>query len=59
VPNDKKALWAAVLFFGNMVALPVYWYLYIWREPPSAASAPPSSPTTEPNKEGRTNDQKS
>lgn len=33
VPQDKKALWAAVLFLGNMVAMPIYWYLYIWREP--------------------------
>lgn len=33
VPQDKKALWAAVLFLGNMIAMPIYWYLYIWREP--------------------------
>lgn len=38
VPQDKKAPWAVVLFLGNMIAMPVYWYLYIWREqglPPS------------------------
>jgi len=33
VDKDKKALWAIVLFFGNMIAMPIYWYLYIWREP--------------------------
>ena len=33
VPQDKKALWAVVLFLGNMIAMPVFWYLYIWREP--------------------------
>jgi hypothetical protein len=33
VPHDKKALWAVVLFLGNMIAMPVYWYLYIWKEP--------------------------
>ncbi|HEU4866640.1 MAG TPA: hypothetical protein VFV09_02830 [Actinomycetota bacterium] len=33
VPADKKALWAVVLFFGNMLAMPVFWYLYVWREP--------------------------
>lgn len=33
VEQDKKALWAVVLFFGNMIAMPIYWYLYIWREP--------------------------
>ena len=33
VSQDKKALWAVVLFLGNFIAMPVYWYLYIWREP--------------------------
>jgi len=33
VSQDKKALWAVVLFLGNMIAMPIYWYLYIWREP--------------------------
>ena len=31
VPQDKKALWAAVLLLGNMIAMPIYWYLYIWK----------------------------
>ncbi len=39
VDKDKKALWAVVLFMGNMIAMPIYWYLYIWREPPAADSA--------------------
>ncbi len=30
VPADKKALWAVVLFLGNFLAMPVYWYLYVW-----------------------------
>jgi hypothetical protein len=33
VPQDKKALWAVVLFFANIFAFPVFWYLYIWKEP--------------------------
>ena len=33
VPQDKKALWAVVLFLGNTFAFPVFWYLYIWKEP--------------------------
>lgn len=33
VPQDKKALWAVVLFLGNMIAMPIYWYLYIWKQP--------------------------
>jgi len=32
VPQEKKALWAVVIFMGNMVAMPVYWYLYIWKK---------------------------
>jgi hypothetical protein len=23
-------LWAVVLFLGNMIAMPVFFYLYIW-----------------------------
>ncbi len=30
VPQDKKALWAVVLFLGNMISMPIFWYLYIW-----------------------------
>ena len=32
VPQDKKALWAVVLVMGNMISMPVYWYLYIWKD---------------------------
>ena len=44
VDTDKKALWAVVLFMGNMIAMPIYWYLYVWREPPAADSPLPSQP---------------
>jgi hypothetical protein len=40
VDKDKKVLWAVVLFMGNAIAMPVYWYLYIWKEGLPAASAP-------------------
>jgi hypothetical protein len=30
VDKDKKPLWAIVLFMGSIVAMPIYWYLYIW-----------------------------
>jgi hypothetical protein len=30
VPQDKKALWAVVLFLANMLAMPVFFYLYVW-----------------------------
>ena len=44
VDKDKKALWAVVLFLGNMFAMPVYWYLYIWREPKEVIES--TSPNT-------------
>lgn len=31
IPNEKKSLWAIILFMGNMFAFPVFWYLYIWK----------------------------
>ncbi len=31
VESDKKALWAIVLFFGNMISMIVYWILHIWK----------------------------
>ena len=37
VPQDTKALWAVVLILAGIWAMAVYWYLYIWREPGSAA----------------------
>jgi len=33
VEKDKKPLWAVVIFLGSMIAMPIYWYLFIWKEP--------------------------
>ena len=33
IKKDQKHLWAALLFFGNILVFPFYWYLNIWREP--------------------------
>ena len=38
VPQCKKTLWGWVLFFGNIYVIPVYWYLYIWKEPEPSES---------------------
>jgi hypothetical protein len=32
VPYDKRTLWVVILFLGNLYAMPVYWYLYIWKK---------------------------
>ena len=49
VDKDKKALWAVVLFMGNMIAMPIYWYLYIWKEPAVSLSEPASLSSGNPN----------
>lgn len=33
VAPGQKALWAIVLFMGGPIAMPIFWYLHIWREP--------------------------
>lgn len=33
IKGDKKALWGVVLLLGGMLALPFYWYIYIWKAP--------------------------
>ena len=38
VPKDKRGLWAAVLFLGNVLTLPFFWFWYIWRPSASAAN---------------------
>lgn len=40
IDNNMKALWAVVMFMGSLFALPVYWYLFIWKEGPVTASQP-------------------
>jgi hypothetical protein len=30
VREDRKALWAVVLFLGNMFSMPIFFWLYIW-----------------------------
>ncbi len=41
LPQDKKALWAVVIFLGSAIAMPIYWYLYIWKEPQAGPAGPP------------------
>jgi hypothetical protein len=43
VDKDKKVLWAVVIFMGNMIAMPIYWYLYIWKEVPALGLSSHSS----------------
>jgi hypothetical protein len=36
--DDRRALWAVVLFMGLPFSAPVYWWLFIWRPARSDAS---------------------
>lgn len=39
VRTGYKALWAVVLFLGNIVAMPVFWYVAVWRPTRAESSA--------------------
>lgn len=41
IEDDKRVLWVVILFLGNMIAFPVYWYLYMWREEPARGGTGP------------------
>lgn len=38
VPSEKRGLWLALLLFGNVLALPFFWFWYIWRTSPNPSS---------------------
>ncbi len=33
IQEDKKILWFFLIFLGNIIAMIIYWYLFIWSEP--------------------------
>jgi hypothetical protein len=39
VAADSKMMWALVIVFGNIVAMPVFFYLHIWPERASGQAA--------------------
>jgi hypothetical protein len=34
IEQNYKIMWTILLFFAGMLAQPIYWYLYIWRDEP-------------------------
>jgi predicted membrane channel-forming protein YqfA (hemolysin III family) len=40
VKQERKALWGVVLFLGGIVAMLVYWFMYVWPEPEPAETTP-------------------
>lgn len=30
--SDKRLLWTVVIFMGNIISMPIYWYLFVWKE---------------------------
>jgi hypothetical protein len=33
IDKDKKTLWGLLLIFLGMIAMPIYWYLFVWKTP--------------------------
>lgn len=31
IKDSMKAVWVITLLVGNIIAMPIYWYLYIWK----------------------------
>jgi len=31
--SEKQLIWVLLILFGNLVAMPIYWCLYIWKTP--------------------------
>lgn len=44
ISSDKKILWVIILFFGGILACPIYWYLYMWRQRPPVTPAASTVP---------------
>lgn len=40
IAQDRKALWAIVLFMGNMIAMPIFFMVYVWPDPPKKPELP-------------------
>lgn len=43
--ETTRIVWVVLLCMMGMLAMPIYWYLYIWRQPPVA---PPNGPVAPP-----------
>jgi hypothetical protein len=43
IPETERVTWILLLVLGNVLALPIYWYLKIWREPPAAVACAPAA----------------
>jgi hypothetical protein len=37
--DDRRVLWAVVLFMGGPIAAPVYWWLFIWSRQQNTTTA--------------------
>jgi hypothetical protein len=43
VEKDKQVLWVVLLLVAGMMAAPVYWYLYIWRDASQESQSAPKA----------------
>ncbi len=40
--SEQRLLWVVLLILGGLFAGPVYWYLYLWRDPKQGAEDEPT-----------------
>ena len=45
--QEMRIVWVIILFMGNMLAFPVYWWLYLrpWKRPLTRGVEKPTDPT--------------
>ncbi len=43
VEKDKQVLWVVLLLLAGMMAAPVYWYMYIWKDDVPATQSEPKA----------------
>ena len=44
IKSDMKAVWAIVIVVGGPIALPIYWYFFIWKDTVSGSASVEAGP---------------
>ena len=44
IKSDMKAVWAIVIVIGGPIALPIYWYFFIWKDTVSGSASREAGP---------------
>ncbi len=41
VPSEKRTMWVILLILGGIVAIPIFYFIYVWRDPASSGDNKP------------------